>query len=171
MDKAITTVLLTIAGLVAVLAIFNPIYAAVNRGSGALVSSAQTVNERVKTLVRIVQSIGELNSAGSWVDVAEPDGDFDVVVWVKNVGAQRITALDTMDVFFGQPGDYKRIPYIDDAGGLKPWWTFSIVNGTEWLPAATVKVVIHFSSAKSAGTYQVNIVTPSGVADEMEFSM
>jgi flagellar protein FlaG len=168
--------LLTIAGVIAAIAVMNAVYPAVMRSSSALSSASNTVDERIRTGVAVVNAVGELNSAGSWVDT-NSNSLFDFFVWTKNVGDVRIPAVEEMDVFFGQPGDITRIPHTDDAGASYPRWSYAVVNGSEWGVAITLRITISFddgcpgSCSQPTGTYFVRVVTPNGVSAEKYFSM
>lgn len=170
MDKVIGTVLLIVATVVGVGLVLNSALPAISRAGGAMTSGSDQLNERIKTQIEIIHTVGELDEDGVWQDVNN-DGYFNVFAWVKNVGAARIIAIDECDVFFGQQEDFSRIPYTDDAGGSYPQWTYTIENNTEWLPGATVKFTISYSSALSSGSYFFKVTTPSGVVDEEFFSM
>ena len=167
--------LLTIAGVIAAIAIMNAIYPAVTRSSSALTAASSSIDERIKTNIEIVHAVGELSSTSSWVDT-NSNNLFDFFAWVKNVGDARVVAVDETDVFFGQPGGIERVPYTDDAGSSYPQWSYSIENGSEWSQAATIKLVVSFddgcpSCSKPTGTYFIKVVTPNGVSNEHYFSM
>ena len=95
--------LLTIAGVIAAIAVMNAVFPAVTRSSSALSSASGTVDERIKTNVTVVESIGELDATQTWVDTSPTNSLFDFFIWVKNVGDIRIPAIAESDVFFGQP--------------------------------------------------------------------
>ena len=69
------------------------------------------------------------------------------------------------------------VPYVDDAAGAYPQWSYAIENDTEWSIGSTLRVTIAFndgcpaSCLKPAGTYFVKVVTPNGVASEHYFSI
>jgi len=157
-DKAITTALLIIAGIICTLILFNSVYPMVSRSSQAMVSMAEKIDERMKSQISIVHAA---NSADRKT----------IYIWVKNVGSSRIVAIEESDIFFGQEGDFSRIPYIDDAGGSYPRWEYSLENDTEWGPGATLKITIVYDVDPGAGTYFVKIVIPNGISDEYYFSM
>ena len=158
MDKAITTALLIIAGVVCMIFVFNSVYPMVSRSSQAMVSMAEQVDERMKSRINIVHAA---NSA---------DRTF-VYLWVKNVGTQRIVDIDESDLFFGQETDFERIPYVDDAGGGYPCWAYGIENDTEWQTGATVNITISYDIDPGAGTYFSKFIIPNGISDEYYFSM
>jgi len=121
MDKAIVTAFMVIIGVVIATFVFNAVYPAVIQSSDALLNMNGRVNERLKSQIKIVHATGELDKNGQWQDT-NGNGKFDVFIWVKNVGSLRVAAVSKSDVFFGQEGNFVRIPYKDDAGGLYPQW-------------------------------------------------
>ena len=158
MDKAVTTALLIIAGVICMIFVFNSVYPMVNRSSQAMVSMAEKVDERMKSRINIVHGA---NSADR----------MSVYLWVKNVGTQRILEIDESDLFLGPSDNFSRIPYVDDAGGGYPCWAYGIENDTEWKTSATVNITITYASDPGAGTYYTKFIIPNGISDEYYFSM
>lgn len=158
MDKIITTTLLIIAGIVCTMLVFNTAYPMVSRSTQAMVSTAEKIDDRMESRVNIVHAA---NTADRKT----------VYIWVKNVGSSRIVSIEESDVFFGQENNFNRIPYVDDAGGSYPRWSYTIENNTEWVSGATVKITITYSSDPGTGTYYMKMVIPNGVVDEYYFSM
>ena len=158
MDKAITTALLIIAGVVCMIFVFNSVYPMVNRSSQAMVSMAEQVDGRMKSRISIVHGTNNV-------------GRTEVYLWVKNVGTQRIVNVDDSDLFFGQQNAFERIPYTADAGGAYPQWDFQIENDTEWSTSATIKITITYGSDPGAGTYYAKFIIPNGISDEYYLSM
>jgi len=157
-DKAITTALLIIAGVVCMIFVFNSVYPMISRSSQAMVSMADTIDERMKSRVSIVHAA---NSADRKT----------VYLWVKNVGSSRILSIEESDLFFGEEDDFSRIPYVDDAGGGYPRWDYTLENDTEWQSSATLKITITYDADPGAGTYFAKVIIPNGVSDEYYFSM
>lgn len=158
MDKAITTALLIIAGVVCMIFVFNSVYPMINRSSQAMTSMAEQVDERMKSRISIVHAANNSTRTG-------------VYLWIKNVGTQRILDVEESDLFFGQEDDFEHVPYVDDAGGTFPRWSYEIENATEWETSATIKVTIVYSSDPGAGTYFAKFIIPNGIYDEFYFSM
>ena len=158
MDKAITTALLIIAGVVCMIFVFNSVYPMVNHSAQAMNSMAEQVDERMKSRINIVHGTSTANRT-------------EVYLWVKNVGTQRITNIDDCDLFFGQETSFERIPYTDDAGGTYPQWDYEIENDTEWTTSATIKITITYSGDPGAGTYYAKLIIPNGISDEYYLSM
>jgi hypothetical protein len=157
-DKAITTALLIIAGVVCMIFVFNSVYPMINHSSQAMSSMAETVDERMKSRINIVHAANSANRT-------------EVYLWIKNVGTQRILGVEESDVFFGEENDFVLVPYIADAGTTYPRWDFTLVNDTEWGTSATIKITIHYNSDPGAGTYFTKFIIPNGIADDYYFSM
>ena len=168
-DKVIVTTLLVIAGVASAVLVANAVLPTITRSSSAIVQVAERMDERLETQISIVFATGELNASGVWQDT-NGDGHFDIFAWVKNVGSSRILGIDQMDVFLGKTGVFTRIPYVDDAGGSYPRWTYAIENGTEWTNTMTIKITIHYSSTQASDTYLIKVITPSGAYAEKYFS-
>ena len=158
MDKAITTALLIVAGVVCMIFVFNSVYPMINRSSQAMSSMAETVDERMKSRINIVHAAN--NSTRT-----------EVYLWIKNVGTQRIDQIEKSDLFFGLENNFDQIPYIDNAGGVKPYWEYDLVNDTEWGTSATIKITISYEIDPGAGTYFSKYIIPNGISDDFYFSM
>jgi len=138
--------------------VFNSVYPMVNRSSQAMVSMAETVDERMKSRINIVHA-------------ANSSDRLTVYIWVKNVGTTRIVAIEESDLFFGLSDNFTRVSHVDDAGGGYPRWGYSLENDTEWQNSATLKITINYSSDPGAGTYFTKMIIPNGISDEYFFSM
>jgi flagellar protein FlaG len=148
--------MLIIGGVVAAFAIFNGIYPAVQRSSEAISSAADTMNERIKSQIEIIQ-VGE---SGTTVDA-----------WVKNVGSSEIATIENTDVFFGPVGNFARIANGDESTPL-PYWTYQLEgSNTQWGQTVTNRITIHLASSPLPGTYLLKIIIPNGVYDETTFGV
>jgi flagellar protein FlaG len=149
---------LTVAGIVAVIAVVNAILPSVDRTSGALTSTASVIDDRLSSQVEIVHATGE-------------SGETVADVWIKNVGATIIVPLDKIDVFFGPEGEFTRIPY-GGASCSAPCWEYTLENDTEWKPTATLHITINLSDALATDTvYYAKVVTPNGSTDAKFFTV
>ena len=158
MEKAITTALLIIAGVVCMIFVFNSVYPMVNHSSQAMASMSEQVDERMKSRINIVHAANSANRTS-------------VYLWIKNVGTQRILAVEQSDLFFGQENNFNRVPYKTEAGGAYPQWDYALENDTEWQTSATIKVTITYTSDPGSGTYYVKFIIPNGKSDDFYFSM
>ena len=147
--------LLIVSGVVASLAIFNGLYPAITRSSGAITSATTKVGDRIESRIEIIQ-IGD-------------NGTTDVEIWVKNVGTVDIDSIGYTDIFFGPEGNFYRVDY---GGETPPYWDYQLEgSNSEWKPTVTCKITVHLSSALSAGTHLVKVVIPNGIFDQTTFSV
>lgn len=151
--------MLTIAAIVAIIAVANAVLPSVGRTSGALISASGVVEGRISSQIEIVHATGQ---------DANPDAD----IWVKNVGSATVDPLERVDVFFGPTGEFQRIPHGDSSCDA-PCWEYTLENGTSvWEPTATVRITVHAASNLVSGTtYYVKVVTPNGIADSKFFTV
>jgi len=156
-DKAITTALLIIAGVVCMIFVFNSVYPMINRSSQAMTSMAEQVDERMKSRINIVHAASSADQKS-------------VYLWIKNVGTQTILDVKQSDLFFGQEDNFERISYVDDSED-NPRWSFIIENDSQWKTSATIKVTITYDSVTASGTYFAKFIIPNGIYDEYYFSM
>jgi archaellum component FlaG (FlaF/FlaG flagellin family) len=167
MDKVISTVLLIIVSMILVMLLFNAAYPAVLQGSDAIINMADRADERMKSQISIIHASGELDSTGFWQDT-NGDGQFEVFLWVKNVGSTRLTALQQSDLFFGPEGNFAHISYDTSS---YPYWTSEVENAAEWTPTATLKITIHYGVPLTSGRYFVQMTLPNGVSAEYFMGM
>jgi flagellar protein FlaG len=151
--------LLTVAAVVAIIAVVNSVMPALSRANGSMVMTSDAINDRISSQVEIIHATG--------VDAATQTD-----TWVKNVGASRIGPLDHTDVFFGPEDNFNRVPY-GGASCTAPCWEYELEGGaTEWEPTVTLHIIIHLDYAIAAGTtYFIKVVTPNGISDAKFFSV
>ena len=172
MDKVISTVLMTVASVICVVVVINAVYPAITTSSGAMTSATSIMNERIRSQIEIVHAAGELLGNGTWQDT-NSNSDFDVFIWIKNVGNQAIRNPKDCDVFLKDESTvWAWIPHTDYADGAYPQWTYTIENGSEWSKTNTLKIAINYDSTiLSSGEYDVKVLIPNGVSDAYYFSM
>jgi flagellar protein FlaG len=171
MDKVLSTILLVVAAVVCVVLVINAVYPAITSSSGALSSVSASMNERIKSQVKIINATGELDKNGNWQDT-NSNGYFDVFIWVKNIGTVSVDDIGHCDVFLtGNNTIWTWIPYVDYAGGSFPRWSYVLGNSTEWGIATTLMIEISYNSSLTSGPYNVKVMIPNGVSDEYDFSM
>jgi hypothetical protein len=157
-EKAIATVILTVAGISAIVAVLNALMPAISRTSGSLVASADSVDSRISTQIEIIHAAGV-------------DGSDTVETWTKNVGAISIGPLDRVDVFFGTADNFLRVPYGGPAC-TAPCWTYTIENDAIWNPTATLRVTLTLDYTLASGnTYYIKVVAPNGITDARFFTV
>ncbi len=170
MDKAITTAMMIVISMVMAVLLFNVVYPAIVEGGDAIVSMSNRAETRMKSQVMIIHAAGELDSSGWWQD-NNNNGDFEVFLWVKNVGSTRITAFEQTDIFFGPEGNFVRIPHQSAAGGTYPYWVGQVEGGSDWNQASTLTVTIYYQFPLTPGRYFAKVIVPSGVSDEYYWGM
>jgi hypothetical protein len=138
--------------------VFNSVYPMLNRSSQAMSSMAETIDERMKSRINIVHAANNATRT-------------EVYLWIKNVGTQRILAIEESDLFFGLEDNFVLVPNVIDAGETYPRWEFSLVNDDVWETSATVKITITYESDPGEGTYFVKFIIPNGISDDYYFSM
>jgi len=150
--------MLTIAAIVAIVAVANAVLPSVDRTSGALISASGAVQDRIASQISLINATGQ-------------NGDPNAKVWVKNVGSSTITPLTSVDVFFGPSSNFQRIPY-GGSGCTAPCWEYSFETGTTWVPTATLLITVHTGTNLATGTtYYVQVVTPNGISDSKTFTV
>jgi flagellar protein FlaG len=161
MDKAITTGLLIIAGIVASLALINAVVPAVGQSSSALLTANGVASDRIRTDIEIIHVA---------TDPASGSED-QILVWVKNIGNNAIAPISQGDIFLTTPDPItpiKRIPY----GSGSEYWNYTIENGTAWTQGVTVKMTLHLANASvTAGAYSVTVTVYNSVSAEKDFSV
>jgi len=165
MDKVISTALLIVISMVMAITLFNVAYPAIIEGGDSITRMANRADEQLQSQIEVIHAAGEINADSVWQDT-NANGLFDAFIWVKNVGATRIIALDQADVFFGPEGNFSRISHQSQAGGSYPYWTWQVENAAEWTPSATLKISVHYAAPLSSGRYFIKIAIPSGVSDD-----
>jgi archaellum component FlaG (FlaF/FlaG flagellin family) len=166
-EKVITTMLLMIAGIVATAFVINAVLPAVQRASTDIVAASDTVGNRMRSDVRII----EISGTG---------GSDEVQVWAKNVGAADIPALEKIDVFFGETDNFGRIAYDAEPTCVAPLvpprtsscWQYTLENDTRWTPFATLRISIYLDADLVAGQeYVATVVLPNGIRVSETFTV
>jgi len=150
--------MLTVAAIVAIVAVVNAVLPSVSRTSGALISASNVVEDRISSQIEIVHATGQ-------------DANPDAEIWVKNTGSSTVSAVDRVDVFFGPDGNFQRIPQ-GDPGCTAPCWEYAIENASTWEPTATLHITVHADANLASGTtYYVKVVTPNGISNSKYFTV
>ena len=167
MDKVITTMLLIMAAVVATVVVINAVLPSIQRTSSDIVAAGDVVGTRLRSDVKIIEATG----------VAGQDT---LNIWAKNVGAADIPALDKIDVFFGETGNFQRISYDEAPTCPNPappprtvsCWQYTLENDTEWAPFATLRITVYLTYDLQAGTeYVSTIVLPNGLSAGKTFKL
>ena len=167
MDKVITSMLLTIAAVIATVVVINAILPAVQRAGSDITAASDSAGDRIRSDVRIIE-------------VSGIDTDDFAQIWAKNVGASRIYAIDKSDVFFGPVNNFSRAVYDSTSECPTPavpprtvdCWQYSIEGDTKWTISTTVRITVYISYDLAAGTeYVVTVVLPTGIVVTKTFTV
>lgn len=155
MDKAIITVFMIVAGVIAAALVVNAAYPAIVQGNSTMLDMKSRVDDRLRSDIAIVH----VAKSGDYADLA--------LVWVKNIGASSIRPIERCDVFFGPEGDFVLIPF----GSGDPHWDYVVENDSYWKPSATLRISVDLDYVLAPGErYFAKVVTPNGISDEYFFS-
>jgi archaellum component FlaG (FlaF/FlaG flagellin family) len=158
MEKAITTIIITIASIVAITVVVNAMLPTIQRTGSAVVGSASAVDDRLRSEIEIIHATGQPGTTTAYA-------------WVKNVGIASIPAIERTDVFFGVNGNFARIPY-GGPGCAAPCWEYTVENASNWEPTATVRINLYLTNSIASGvTYYLKVVIANGVTDTKYFSL
>lgn len=165
MDKAITTALFIVISMVLAMLLFNATYPAVIQGSDSLSRMALDAQDRLLSDLQIIHAAGEMDSNAWWQD-SNANGYFEVFIWVKNTGLNRIASPESLDVFFGREGAFVYIPEASRAGANYPQWSWAIENGTSWDPTTTLRITVRYGTTPLPGRYAIKLSLPNGITAE-----
>ena len=165
MEKVIATALLTAAAVVATVMIINALLPSVSRGGSAIRSSSQASSSQIETDIDIIA----VDSNGTTV-----------TVWIKNVGASNVLAINLSNLFVEKiDTSFTSMSFnVEDtsptcsrsAPPAAGSWNFCREGGvTSWKPGDTVRFTMTLSIAAS-GDYKVQFITNNGVEAEKSFS-
>ena len=164
MEKVIATALLTAAAVVAAVMIINALLPSVGRGASTVQSSSEAVSSQIETDIDII--------------AVDANGT-KVTVWIKNVGASNVLAINLSNLFIEEIDTSFTSMSFDsedtssdcsDPVPLVGSWIFCREGGaTSWKPGDTVRFTMTLSIAAS-GDYQVQFITNNGVEAKKSFS-
>mgnify|MGYP001092085583 FL=1 len=150
MEKAITSAILIIASIVAVMALINAVIPAAGKSSGALLMADAEAADRISTDIEIIHASGNATTNI-------------ITVWVKN-----IVPVTASDIIVTTPSDVLRLRY--DSGCSNECWDFSIEEGgSDWDKSATVKFTL--STSVVTGVYNVKVSVVNAVSATKDFSV
>jgi archaellum component FlaG (FlaF/FlaG flagellin family) len=160
MDKVITTGLLIIASIAAAIALINAVLPAMNRSSSALVAANSSAADRIRTHIEVVHVASDTS----------PGGEDQIIIWVKNVGVNRIAPIESSDIFLDMPGTVKQLSHGSSSGA--EYWDYTIENGAEWTQGVTIKMTAHLANGSvTSGTYSVSVSVYNAVTASKDFSI
>ena len=160
-QNVISTAILIIAAVVAVVALINGVFPSIYQMTGSMTTVSDASNDRMKTEIKII------------CESANPV-DHSLNVYLKNTGDQKITAahIAMSDVYFGS-GDFMGRCNSDGANGAT--WSYSFAGDNEdttWDPGETLNLWLQTASYDfNAPGQRVKILLYNGVGDEATFTL
>ena len=167
MDKVLTTTLLTIAAVIAAVLVINTMLPVLGSSGSSVISSSEAASDLLKTDIDIIHVSTATTTPAN------------IYVWIKNVGAADVLAVNQSDVFL-QIGttSFDRVEYDEtasttdcSASAVTGKWRYCIEESeTTWKPGNTLKITITLASL-AEGDYLVRYSTRNGVTDEKSFTV
>jgi flagellar protein FlaG len=153
--EVITTAILLMASVIAVVAFVNAVIPSVYDLSSSYGSIARNMGDQLKTDIDIIFIYPEGNT---------------VSVWIKNVGSSDIplSQLNYSDFFVLSPSSYWNPGF---ESGSNPSWDYTLMNrgGDTWNRGETIKAELTFDTLPS-NAYQVTFFLYNGVSASDKFS-
>jgi len=99
--------------------------------------------------------------------------DNNISIWVKNIGINPITAVNKLDVYYGEIDQVINIPYEEGClpTCLDDRWDYDNKPDPFWQIMDTFSLNITDDDLQKNVTYVVTVTTPNGVTDEHIFSL
>jgi len=162
-QNVISTAILIIAAVIAVVALINGVFPAVYRLSGSVTSVTDASNDRMNTEVKIIYVC-----AGS-------GEDHSIDIFVKNTGTKTVPEgkVSYIDVYYGSASS--GMTKATSSGPSYPYWDSGITEGNGdagWDPGETLAIRVHTGTYDFlGGRQQVKVVLANGVSDELEYTL
>jgi archaeal flagellar protein FlaG len=160
-QNVISTAILIIAAVVAVVALINGVFPSIYQMSGSITSVSDASNDRMKTEIKIICE-------------SSNQTDHSLNVYVKNTGDQKITVANIVksDIYYGI-GDAMERCSRDGAPGAA--WAHSIEGGNgdaTWDPGETLDLWLQTASHDfNLPGQRIKIILYNGVGDEATFTL
>jgi flagellar protein FlaG len=162
-QNVISTAILIIAAVIAVVALINGVFPAVYRMSGSVSSVTDASNDRMNTEIRIIYVC------------ANRSEDHSINVFVKNTGTKKVPGgkIPYIDVYYGSAG--AGMTKAASGGPSYPYRDASIAEGNgdaDWDPGETLDIWVHTGGYDFlSGRQQATVVLANGVSDELEYTL
>ena len=152
--------MLTIAAIVAIVAVANAVLPSVGRTSGALISASGVVQDRIASQIEIVHATGQ-------------NGNPDATVWAKNIGATTVDPLEPRRRVLRARRQLPAHPARRRRLRRALLGVHARERHTTWEPTSTLRD--HDPQRRpnltTGTTYYVKVVTPNGISDSKFFTV
>jgi len=160
--ESISSAILTTASVICAFAFVSAVYPSVISAGDPIMSRSDAMGDQILTDMEILH------------ETTGAEGT-EIRVWIKNVGCKEISSgmIPESDLFFGEAGNFERIPY-DENGNSAPGWSYLIEqNGDEdWDKGETLLIRIKPADLPVSGEkYFIKFSTYNGVSEEAYFTV
>jgi flagellar protein FlaG len=160
--ESISSAILTIASVICAFGFASAVYPSVISAGDPIMSRSDSMGDQILTDIEILH------------ETTAAEGT-EIHVWVKNVGCKEISSgiIPESDLFFGEAGNFERIPY-DKNGSMTPGWSYLIEqNGDDdWDKGETLRIKIKPADLPVSGEkYFIKFSTYNGVSEEAYFTV
>jgi flagellar protein FlaG len=160
--ESISSAILTIASVICAFAFVSAVYPSVISAGDPIMSRTDAMGDQIMTDIEILH------------EATGAEGT-EIHVWVKNVGCKEISSgiIPESDLFFGEAGNFERIPY-DENGILVPGWNYLIEQNKDdnWDKGETLRIKIKLVDLPVSGEkYFIKFNTYNGVSEEAYFTV
>ncbi|MDD3247825.1 MAG: hypothetical protein PHF18_13410 [Methanosarcina sp.] len=160
--ESIGSAILTIASVICAFSFASVAYPSVISAGDPIMSRTDSMGDQILTDMEILH------------ETTGAEGT-EIHVWIKNVGCKGISSgtIPESDLFFGEIGNFERIPY-DETGNLTPGWSYLIEqNGDDnWDKGETLRIKIKPVDLPVTGDkYFIKFSTYNGVSEEAYFTV
>ena len=94
-----------------------------------------------------------------------------VLVWVKNIGSQKIDPVESSDIFLTSSTTVKRLSHGSSSGS--EYWDYIVEGGgTAWTQTVTIKITLHLDDGSvGTGAYTISVAAYNSVSATKDFSV
>lgn len=160
--ESISSAILTIASVICAFAFVSAVYPSVISAGDPIMSRTDAMGDQIMTDIEILH------------ETTGADGT-EIHVWVKNVGCKEIPSgvIPDSDLFFGEAGNFERIPY-DKNETMIPSWSYLIEQNEDnnWDKGETLRIKIRPADLPvTREKYFIKFGTYNGVSEEAYFTV
>jgi len=160
--ESISSAILTIASIICAFGFVSAVYPSVISAGDPIMSRTDSMGDQIMTDIEILH------------EATGAEGT-EIHIWVKNVGCKEISSgvISESDLFFGEAGNFERIPY-DKNETLVPGWNYLIEQDGDdnWGKGETLRIKIKPADLPATGDkYFIKFSTYNGVSEEAYFTV
>jgi flagellar protein FlaG len=161
-SESIVTALFLISAVIAAGVLISAIFPAIYRTADTFGSVSHESDVQMRTDIKIVNYFCTITGEDQYAKI-----------WLKNIGTYRMgtAEIDDSDIFFGQSGNFERLPIYGH-------YNTEELGNNFWDPGETLTITIHKSDLTDENCWPSTedndayfaIVLPNGVRRSVEFA-